>query len=285
MNYVEIICVGNELLIGKTLNTNGQWLAKQITTLGLSIFRITIVRDEIDEISSIIKEAIRRKSYIIITTGGLGPTFDDKTLEGIANALELKTEINKEALTMITQKYSQYSQKAEKKDFKLIPHRIKMAKLPQGALPVYNPIGTAPAVIVNYKKKKIIALPGVPSELKAIFIESIAQQIKNSSEDVIFFEKSIHCSKVMESEIAPIIDIVLNNNPSVYIKSHPKGTEMIPEIEFHLFTTEKNIEIARDKVNDALNQIKKLIKQKGGIIKSKKQQKRVQKNQIKDIIK
>jgi molybdenum cofactor synthesis domain-containing protein len=269
-NHVEIICVGNELLIGKTLNTNGQWLAKKITTLGLSIFRITIIRDTIEEISSIIKEAIRHKSHIIITTGGLGPTFDDKTLEGIANALELKTEINKEALTMIKEKYSSYSQEAGKKDYNLTPHRIKMAKLPQGAIPVFNPVGTAPAVIVNYKKTKIIALPGVPSELKAIFKESIANEIIKNVKNKMFFEKSIHCSKVMESEIAPILDLVLQSNPSVYIKSHPKGTEVIPEIEFHLSVTEKNIQNAREKVNDAINQLKKLIIQKGGIIKSTK---------------
>ena len=179
-NQVEIICVGTELLIGKTLNTNGQWLAKQITNLGLSIFRITIIRDTVEEISSTINEAIRRKSHIIITTGGLGPTFDDKTLEGIAIALELKTEINEEALVMIKEKYFDYSQKAGKKDYNLTPHRIKMAKLPQGAIPVYNPIGTAPAVIVKYKKTRIIALPGVPSELKAIFNESIAHEIKKN---------------------------------------------------------------------------------------------------------
>ena len=75
---VEIICIGNELLIGKTLNTNSQWLAKQITNLGLVIHRITTVSDNINEISTSIKEAINRKPSFILTTGGLGPTFDDK---------------------------------------------------------------------------------------------------------------------------------------------------------------------------------------------------------------
>ena len=101
---VEIICVGNELLIGKTLNTNAKWLAKRITTLGLTTRRITIVDDDIDEISSTIKEAIQRKPAFLITTGGLGPTFDDKTLEGLAKALERKIEINQEALKMVKEK-------------------------------------------------------------------------------------------------------------------------------------------------------------------------------------
>ena len=98
---VEIICVGNELLIGKTLNTNAQWLAKRITTLGLTTHRITVVGDNIDEISAAIKEAIQRSPSFLLTTGGLGPTFDDKTLEGIAEALGRKTEVNEEALNMV----------------------------------------------------------------------------------------------------------------------------------------------------------------------------------------
>ena len=76
---VEIICVGNELLIGKTLNTNAHWLAKRITSLGLKVRRITVVGDDLEEISSAIKETVNRKPCFIIVTGGLGPTFDDKT--------------------------------------------------------------------------------------------------------------------------------------------------------------------------------------------------------------
>ena len=69
---IEIICVGNELLIGKTLNTNAQWLAKRATTLGLSVRRITIMGDDIDEISSAVREAIQRRPRFLITTEGLG---------------------------------------------------------------------------------------------------------------------------------------------------------------------------------------------------------------------
>ncbi|MCW3977495.1 MAG: molybdopterin-binding protein, partial [Candidatus Bathyarchaeota archaeon] len=75
---VEIICIGNELLIGKILNTNAQWLARRVTALGLGVRRITIVSDDISEISSITGEALQRTPDFIITTGGLGPTFDDK---------------------------------------------------------------------------------------------------------------------------------------------------------------------------------------------------------------
>ncbi len=98
---MEIICVGNELLIGKTVNTNAHWLAKKATTLGLKVHSITTVEDEIEEIATTVKAALRRKNRFIVTVGGLGPTFDDKTLEGIAEALNRKLVTNKEALSMV----------------------------------------------------------------------------------------------------------------------------------------------------------------------------------------
>ena len=107
-HHIEIICVGNELLIGKIANTNAQWLAKRITTTGLNVTRITVASDDTTEISKIVKETLKRKPKIIITTGGLGPTFDDKTLEGIAKALNQPLKVNSEAIKMVEEKYHQY---------------------------------------------------------------------------------------------------------------------------------------------------------------------------------
>ena len=265
---VEIICVGNELLIGKTLNTNAQWLAKRITTLGLTTSRITVVRDNIDEISNAIKEAIQRNPRFLLTTGGLGPTFDDKTLEGIAVALERKTEVNNEAFKMVKEKYLNYAAEDRMEAAELTPARVKMAKLPEGAIPLINPIGTAPAVFIELENVSIIALPGVPSELKSIFEDSVYPKLKQVSDGVIFFEASINSFNIMESEVAPLIDMVMQNNPYVYIKSHPKGTERIPIIEFHLSTTAKDVTNARRMVSKALVQLTELIQGKGGKLKS-----------------
>ncbi len=267
---VEIICVGNELLIGKTLNTNAQWLAKRITTLGLTTSRITVVADDINEISKVIKEAIQRNPNFLITTGGLGPTFDDKTLEGIAEALEREIKIDEEALKMVKKKYLSYVQEGRIEAAELTPHKIKMAKLPEGATPVWNPVGTAPAVIVKHEIVTLIALPGVPSEMKSIFDESVDSILKQATLDVTFFETSIEATKVIESEIAPLIEKVMYSNPCVYIKSHPKGAERVPRIEFHLSTTAKDSIAARKHVNKALLQLSELIQEKGGKIKAAK---------------
>src|SRR5512136_3085897 len=105
---LEIICVGNELLIGKTLNTNAHWLAKRVTSLGAKVKRVTVILDEVDAIAAVLRETLNRKPRFVVTTGGLGPTFDDKTLEGIAEGLNRKLEVNKKALKSVKEKYKRY---------------------------------------------------------------------------------------------------------------------------------------------------------------------------------
>jgi len=265
---VEIICIGNELLIGKTLNTNAQWLAKRITTLGLNVSRITIVGDYVDEISNMTKEALQRKPIFIITTGGLGPTFDDKTLEGIAKALNCPLQVHKEALKMIEKKYQQFvAEGLVKEKVELTSPRIKMATLPKGARPLTNPIGTAPGVLLKKNKVTIIALPGVPPEMEAIFDNSVVSLLKEVSGNVTFYETSLSVNGIMETGIAPLIDKTMHDNPHVYIKSHPYGSEGVPHLELHFSTTAQNSNIARKHVSRALLQITELLQAKGGKVK------------------
>jgi len=143
---MEMICIGNELLIGKTLNTNANWLAERATALGITVRSITTVRDEIDEIKRAVNHALERKPRFLITTGGLGPTYDDKTLEGLAEALGLRLTVNEKALKMVREKYEAYFKEGRMDRAELTPSRIKMAKIPEGAEPLPNPVGTAPGV-------------------------------------------------------------------------------------------------------------------------------------------
>ncbi len=264
---IETICVGTEILIGKTLNTNANWLAKRITSLGGKVARITVIGDDVDEIASSAKKAMQRKTDFIIMVGGLGPTFDDKTLEGVAGAFNRKLAVNDEALEMIEDKYRSYVEEGRMERFELTSPRVKMAKLPEGAQPLRNPVGTAPGVMMKCDGKTIISLPGVPAEMKAIFEESVLPILKRAAGDLTFFETSIDVTGVMESELAPVIDRVMRNSPYVYIKSHPKGAERIPRIEFHLSTTAKDSKVARNRVCKALSQLSEMIQRKGGKIK------------------
>ncbi|MDH7557483.1 MAG: nicotinamide mononucleotide deamidase-related protein [Candidatus Bathyarchaeota archaeon] len=269
---MEIICVGNELLIGKTLNTNAYWMAKRATSMGVSVKRITVVGDEVSEIASVIREALQRKPRFIITTGGLGPTFDDKTLEGIAKALNNKLEVNEKALKMVKEKYEAYAKAGRIEQVELTPPRVKMAKLPKDAEPLRNPVGTAPGVIIQTDETFLIALPGVPSEMEAIFDESIVPLLKKAAEGIVFFETSIYADKIMESTLAPLIDQTMRDNPYVYIKSHPKGEEEKPHIEIHFSTTARESKTAKDRLGKAIIHLSELIEKKGGKVKLKRTQ-------------
>ena len=263
---MEIICVGNELLIGKTLNTNAQWIATQATALGITVRRITVVADDINEIANAIREALRRKPQFMVTTGGLGPTFDDKTLEGIAEALNRKLAVNTEALKMVREKYAAYARAKGTETVELTQARIKMATLPEKAEPILNPVGTAPSVRADLKQTILIALPGVPSEMKAIFNEAVAPLLKQASGKSAFYGKSIYVDGVMESSLAPLIDKVMQNNPGIYIKSHPKGREDSSHIEVHVSTTAEDAERAEERLRKAVMQLSSAIEESGGKI-------------------
>ena len=260
---VEIISIGNELLIGKTLNTSSQWLAKYITTSGGKVKRIHTVADDLDEFSSALHDSLSRKPTLIITTGGLGPTFDDKTLEAIAAALNIPLEINEEALHMIQVKYHQYEISTGKK-IELTPSRLKMAKLPIGAKPIENPIGTAPGILLKYNSSRIVALPGVPNEMEAIFENNIIPIIKKAAGNIFINEKSLIVTEIIESELAPLLDKVMHDNPYVYIKSHPKAAEPIPLLELHITTASKSQKDAETYVETAAEQLSRKIFESGG---------------------
>jgi nicotinamide-nucleotide amidase len=261
---MEIICVGNELLIGKTLNTNAQWLSKRATAIGIAVKRITVVADDVDEIASAVREALQRKPQLIITTGGLGPTFDDKTLEGIAKALNRKLEVNSKALRMVKEKYEAYAREKRIEKVELTQSRIKMATIPEKTEPVPNPVGTAPGIRADLDGTILIALPGVPSEMEAIFEETIAPLLKQASGGNIFHEKSIYADNIMESTLAPLIDKVMHDNPGVYVKSHPRGKENKPHIEIHFSIKAKDTEKPEEKLQKAIIQLSSLIKKSNG---------------------
>jgi molybdenum cofactor synthesis domain-containing protein len=263
---MEIICVGNELLIGKTLNTNAHWLGKQATNLGVNVKRITVVQDIIDEIANIVLESINRKPHFIVTTGGLGPTFDDKTLEGIAKALNRRLEVNQKALAMVKEKCEEYARKRQLSTttVELTPPRVKMATLPEKTEPVNNPIGTAPGVRVDLEGTVLFALPGVPSEMEAIFTETIAPLLKQAVGDRVFCEKSMFLDNIMESNLAPLIDRVMSANKGVYIKSHPMGAENKPHIEIHLTVAAKAEEKPMKMLEKSMRQLSILVEENGG---------------------
>ncbi|MEM2942165.1 MAG: molybdopterin-binding protein [Candidatus Bathyarchaeia archaeon] len=219
---VELLCIGNEILIGKTLNTNAHWLSQKITGLGAEVTRVTVVEDDVEAIGSALHEILGRRPDLVLTSGGLGPTFDDKTLEAFSRAFNRPLRLNRHALRLVR---SRYRRILEVRNPRLTPPQLKMAKLPQGAKAITNPVGTAPAVTLTEGEVKFIILPGVPEELQSIFNRSVSAEIRKMAGRRFFYEASYIVSGILESQIAPLIDQVMNRSPEVYVKSHAKVGE------------------------------------------------------------
>ncbi len=263
---MEIVCVGNELLIGKVVNTNASWMGKRATALGVNVKRITTVADDVPEMAHAFQEVLARKPHFIVITGGLGPTFDDKTLEGLAFALNRKLAVNPEALEMVKAKYREYAKILHVPKGELTPASTKMAILPEGTKPVVNPIGSAPGVQAELDGTVLFVLPGVPKEMEAIFEASIVPMLRQATGDVGFYELSLFADDIMESVLAPFIDKVMRDHPRIYIKSHPKGRENKSHLELHLSTSGSPTENPQEQLNQAALQLAELIEKAGGEI-------------------
>lgn len=261
---MEIVCVGNELLIGKVVNTNASWLGNHATKLGIAVRRITVCADNVEEMAVVFREALARKPNFIVSTGGLGPTFDDKTLQGIAEALHRRLVVNADALKMVKEKYTEYAITRHIKVGEMTAPRVKMATFPEGTVPLLNPLGTAPGVRADVDGTVLVALPGVPREMEAIFEASVAPLLRLASGGAAFYEKSLFADDIMESVLAPLIDTVMRDNPPVYVKSHPKGRENKPHMELHLSASGKPAEKPEKKLEKAAAQLSSLIEKAGG---------------------
>jgi molybdenum cofactor synthesis domain-containing protein len=259
---VEILAIGNEILIGKTQDTNSNWMAKRVTKFGHRLKRITIIGDNLNEISSTLKEILRRKPDIIITTGGLGPTFDDMTLEGIARGLNRSIELNQHAFNSIKKAYDSAYRRGILKLEGMTKERKKMAYLPQGSTPLPNTVGTAPGVKLIENNTTIFILPGVPAEMKSMFRNIIKPYLKKTKGK--FIEKGFVFTGIGESQIAPYVTKLEEEYPQLWIKTHPRiGLSVEVELSITCF----NIENGAKLVEEALKKAKKIVQNLNGKIK------------------
>lgn len=219
MVAVSSLCVGKELLIGKTTNTNATWVGARLFGIGTGIDRILTVTDSLEEISSGIVELLGRKPDFVIVIGGLGPTPDDMTLKGVARGLGARVKPNREALRLIRDHYVNTGRGG----MEMTPARRKMAMLPEGSTPLENAEGTAPGVRMERSGTVIFCLPGVPREMKSIYLHAVHPEILRKTGRLFTTKVVMHIRGVFESTITPDIAEALRQHPSAYIKSHPKG--------------------------------------------------------------
>jgi nicotinamide-nucleotide amidase len=174
---IEIINTGSELMLGRVLNTHQQWLCRQLSDLGYVVARQLAVSDEGPQIQAAIRESIARAD-LILTTGGLGPTSDDRTRDLVAELLGVELVRNDEVLERIVHFFSSRNRP--------MPESTKVqALVPRGALVLMNAHGTAPGLVIEVPAGKfrsaatlLVMLPGPPRELRPMFAEQVVPLLK-----------------------------------------------------------------------------------------------------------
>jgi nicotinamide-nucleotide amidase len=220
MPSAEIITIGTELLLGEIVDTNAPYLARCLRDAGIDLYRKTTVGDNVKRIAQAIQQSLERCD-IIITTGGLGPTVDDPTREAVAMAIGVNTEFHPELWEQIKARFQRFGR---------IPteNNRRQAFIPEGAIAIENPVGTAPIFILILQSHVIITLPGVPLEMEFLMEhEAIPFLRKHYELHEIIKTRVLHTVGVGESQIDDLIgDLEKLTNPTVGLLAHSGQVDM-----------------------------------------------------------
>lgn len=248
---VEIIAVGTELLLGDIVNTNAQFLAKELARLGISVYHQTVVGDNEERILNAFELAFKNCD-IIITSGGLGPTKDDITKEMAAKYFNRELVIHKESLKYIEDFFKSNGKKGE-----LSEGNRKQAYFPENAVVLKNNYGTAPgAIIEGEREKTIIVLPGPPRELIPMFNEEVVPYLKKFTEDILV-SKVLRICGIGEGHMAEKIGDIIDGQGNPTIAPYAKEVDVTLRITAKASTEEEGkilIEPIEKKIRERLGQ-------------------------------
>ena len=206
----EIIATGDEILFGRIVDTNSSWIAARASDVGAHLRRVTCVGDDIEEIGLVLKEAMARGNDLVILTGGLGPSEDDITIEAVGRAVGREVEINPEAVEMIRAKCAELGVEPN-------PRRERMARLLNGSEPIPNPVGMATGMLLRDGGTTVVALPGVPQEMKAMFNEYVAPLIRERATSR-FVARTVTV-RIVWSDFFPMYRALLRDHRDIYLKN------------------------------------------------------------------
>lgn len=198
-----LVIIGNEILSGRTQDSNTQWIADKMTERGIRLIEVRIVPDIEDAIISTVRDLTSRVDYLF-TTGGIGPTHDDITAESLAKAFGLELELNADARQMLLEYYGSEDELTEP--------RLKMARVPKGAALIENPVSGAPGFIVE----NVYVMAGVPRIMHGM-LDHIMVNMRGGDP---ILSNTVTCG-LGESAVAEDLEAIQNEFPSVEIGSYP----------------------------------------------------------------
>ena len=214
----EILSVGTELLLGHITDTNASWLAQQLTPLGIDLFYVSQVGDNLERLSATVRRA-RERSDLVVITGGLGPTEDDLTREAIAAVLDEAPHVEPHLEADLRAFFAGRGI--------VMPERnLKQAWTLPSVTILPNPIGTAPGWWAERDGKVIVAMPGVPYEMKRMWQNEVAPRLRSRTNDILF-TRILRVAGLGESSVEERLDAVLHSsNPTVATYAKPDAVDV-----------------------------------------------------------
>lgn len=209
---VEIFSIGTEVVLGRIQDTNSSWLAERIVAAGGDLGRITAVRDVPDEVESALRDSIDRGAGLIVTTGGLGPTPDDLTVEIVAKIAGCGLRSD-EAVVADYRERRQIPATEE-----LNPSMVKMGSVPEAARVFINPVGWAPGFAVEVDGSVVFCMPGPPREVKGIFEAHLAGIVSQGYRGKVAVRRVR--IEMFESQVSPLLQEVMGKFPNAYLKAY-----------------------------------------------------------------
>lgn len=245
--HAEIIAVGTELTSGAKLDTNSQWLSLQLADLGISTLYHTTVADDLGINVEVLRTASQRVDLIIIT-GGLGPTLDDLTREALAQLANVELVLHQPSLDQIADFF-------KGRGYEMPARNRSQAMFPAGSQPLANPIGTAPGVWLALPRSGqspclLAALPGVPSEMKKMFLEQVCPKL--GSGQALIRRARINTFGLGESAVEELLgDLTARgHDPDIGITAHEAT------ITLRITATGNSVEDCQTKIDTASQQIR-----------------------------
>jgi nicotinamide-nucleotide amidase len=222
MLSAEIIAIGSELLSPNRTDTNSLWLTDQLNRIGIDVKLKTIVGDDDARLEEVIKDAVKRSS-VVITTGGLGPTEDDITRKVVARALGKRLSLDEAVLEEIRRRFQSYGMKMPERN-------SRQAMVIAGSEVLSNPNGSAPGLFLEHHNCAVALLPGPPREMKPMFTDHVLPRLEKAAGDTRFATRVMRVAGIGESavdeKIAPIYTQYENPQTTILFNSS--------EIEIHL---------------------------------------------------
>ena len=204
----EIIVIGTELLLGQIIDTNAAYIAQQLSSLGIDLYYKSTVGDNKGRMVETLQRAVDR-SDLVMTTGGIGPTLDDMTRESVAEVLGVPLEMHANLLEQIKAMMgSRYTE-----------NNARQAYVPAGALPIENPVGTAPIFVAPTSRGgAVVCFPGVPGELRYLMENAVLPHLKERFQvKSVLVSRTLKCLGLTESYIDESLDDLIQegSNPTI----------------------------------------------------------------------